>query len=127
MVIEEGFTLAKILVVDDSRTARMMCNAAISKQRPDFITIEAADGATALEAVAEQEPDLAILDMNMPGMDGLELAGRLRRQFPRLPICLLTANVQASSRRRAEEAEVFFFGKPLTEAAMREMLAHVQA
>jgi CheY-like chemotaxis protein len=87
--------------------------------------IEAADGAEALRSVTLLAPDCAIIDMNMPQMDGLELAGHLRSRFPALPISLLTANVQSFIRQRADEMHVCFFGKPLTEAIMREMLSRM--
>jgi DNA-binding response OmpR family regulator len=51
----------------------------------------ARDGGAALAAVAEQEPDLVVLDLMMPGIDGLEVCRRLRRDRPGLPVVMLTA------------------------------------
>ncbi|GLW34303.1 DNA-binding response regulator [Actinoplanes regularis] len=51
----------------------------------------AADGADGLAAIAAQRPDLVVLDLMMPGIDGLEVCRRLRRQLPDLPVIMLTA------------------------------------
>ena len=51
----------------------------------------AADGADGLAAVAAHRPDLVVLDLMMPGIDGLEVCRRLRRQLPDLPVVMLTA------------------------------------
>jgi len=51
----------------------------------------AADGADGLAAIAAQRPDLVVLDLMMPGIDGLEVCRRLRRQLPDLPVVMLTA------------------------------------
>lgn len=51
----------------------------------------AADGPAALQAVAAERPDLVVLDLMLPGMDGLEVCRRLRRELPSLPIVMLTA------------------------------------
>ena len=49
------------------------------------------DGADALTAIAEQRPDLVVLDLMMPGISGLEVCRRVRRQLPDLPVIMLTA------------------------------------
>jgi CheY-like chemotaxis protein len=109
-------------MVDDSLSARLVCGTALRQARPDYILLEAADGTEALRCASETPPDYAIIDMNMPGMDGLELASRLRALFPALPICLLTANVQNATRQQAKEKQLFFFGKPITQTTIDDML-----
>ncbi|WP_374264640.1 response regulator transcription factor [Zoogloea sp.] len=111
-----------ILLVDDSRASRMLCASVIKNMRSDVAIVEAGDGESALERVAHQAPDLAVLDMNMPGTSGLELAEHLRARHPQLRLALLTANVQESVQRRAAALGVTFFRKPIGEAVIASIL-----
>ena len=63
----------KVLVVDDSKLARMAVNKVLLALRPDWIRVEAANADEALASLAETKPDLAVMDFNMPGRDGLKL------------------------------------------------------
>lgn len=112
-----------ILVVDDSRVSRMMINAIVREARPDWTIVEAADGEQAMAAAGSSAPDLAVLDFNMPGIDGLDLAEKLHAKLPGLRISLLTANVQEATRKRAAAAGVEFTGKPITEEKILKILA----
>ncbi len=105
----------KILVVDDSRMSRMMISAIIRDKQPEWEIIEAEDGATALKLCESIEIDMATLDFNMPGMDGITLGIELRKQFPNARLSMLTANVQEAAREKAEAAGIGFIGKPVTE------------
>ncbi|MFY8135175.1 MAG: response regulator transcription factor [Aquimonas sp.] len=111
------------LVVDDSRVSRMMLSALLREQRPGLAIHEAADGAEAVARAAELRPDLVTLDINMPVMDGFEAAERIRAALPTATIVLLTANVQAASKARAETLGVHFLAKPITEAVVKQALA----
>ena len=117
MHAEDG---AAVLVVDDSRVSRMMLAALLREQRPGLEIHEAADGAEAVARAAELKPDLITLDINMPVMDGFEAAERIRALLPAATLCLLTANVQASSKARAETLGVHFLAKPISEAVVRQ-------
>ena len=77
-----------ILVVDDDPHIRQLLVYALAKA--GLATREAADGEAALAAVAEAPPDLVVLDINMPRMDGLEVCRRLRAQGD-LPILFLSS------------------------------------
>lgn len=107
-----------VLVVDDSRMSRMMIRAIILDRRPGWNVIEAGNGDEALQKVAEQAVDYATLDINMPGMDGFEVAERLHAGYPNIRVCLLSANIQESSRLRAEAVGAGFVKKPITEASI---------
>lgn len=120
MHAEDG---AAVLVVDDSRVSRMMLAALLREQRPGLEIHEAADGAEAVARAAELKPDLITLDINMPVMDGFEAAERIRALLPQTTIVLLTANVQAASKARAEALGVYFLAKPITEAVVRQALS----
>ncbi|MBP2300089.1 response regulator [Azospirillum picis] len=115
--------MTSILVVDDSRLARNMVSSVIAALRPDWTIVTAASGDEALQIVGEVSPVAAIVDYNMPGMDGLVLAERLKERFGGLPIGLLTANVQDVLKRKAEALGIRFIAKPITSDKIREFLA----
>ena len=84
-------TLPKILSVDDSRTIRLMLKRVF---RPFHCELfEAADGIEGLEAVITHQPDLIMLDYNMPVMDGVTMLRKMREldNIKRTPVIMLTA------------------------------------
>ena len=108
----------KVLVVDDSKLARIVVGKALTALQPDWTRVEAGNADEALTAVA-QGVDIAIIDYNMPGKDGLSLAEDLRARFPDMPIALATANIQDEVIARARAANATFIAKPITEDGMR--------
>ena len=100
-----------------------MCSAIIRDRLPGATLLEAGNGLEAQSVAAGQEPDLAVLDMTMPGMSGLELAELLKASHPRTRLALLTANVQDAVQQRAAGQGVRFFRKPITEAVIDDILA----
>ncbi|MCU0314163.1 MAG: response regulator transcription factor [Solirubrobacteraceae bacterium] len=96
--MDEGHVRGSVLVVDDEPTIAEIVSAYL--QSAGYETRTAPDGASALRAVADRAPDLVVLDLMMPGIDGLEVMRRLRagdRAAP-LPIILLTARGEESDR-----------------------------
>lgn len=110
---------AMVLIVDDSKLARIVVGKAIAALQPDWTRIEASNADEALSLVEAHSIDLAILDFNMPGRDGLELASDLRARFPDMPIAVATANVQDEIIARARAVNATFIAKPVTEDGMR--------
>ena len=86
----------KILVVDDDRAVRDALRRVLTLAGYQVEVAE--DGAQAIEAVAQSVPDAVVLDIGMPGIDGLEVCERLRRLGNRVPILMLTARVEVSDR-----------------------------
>ena len=82
-----------ILVVDDDQGLRELIR--ISLEHEGYTVIQAANGLECVSAVREQQPDLVLLDVMMPEMDGLEACSRLR-EFSRVPVLMLTARVQSA-------------------------------
>jgi two-component system, OmpR family, response regulator MprA len=79
----------RILVVDDDRAVREALRRALTLGGYEVGTAE--DGEGAIESVAGEVPDAVVLDLGMPGIDGLEVCGRLRMLGNRVPILILTA------------------------------------
>jgi CheY-like chemotaxis protein len=111
-----------ILIVDDSKLARIVAGKTISAIQPDWERVEAANADEALRVIGEREIDLAVLDFNMPGKDGLELASELRAAYAQMPIAIITANVQDEIIARARAVNATFVSKPVTEDGMRGFL-----
>jgi DNA-binding NtrC family response regulator len=78
-----------ILVVDDEESMRHFLGKAL--QREGYRVITAADGPDAIHAAQNDPPDLALVDIRMPGMDGVALMRTLRSALPHLPVILMTA------------------------------------
>lgn len=102
-----------VLLVDDSRVARMMTRKMIETDRPGWQVVEAATGEEALEVYSRVLPDFVVLDVNMPGMGGIEAARRLKAVYPQAVITLLTANIQDPVRDQADSLGVGFMSKPV--------------
>lgn len=119
-----------MLVVDDEPMARMLLR--LMLVRAGFEVIEAEDGSNALRLVAEQSPDVVILDVMMPGMDGFEVCEVLRRSKNKveLPIVMLSAKTDHQSIRRGLELGAnSYLTKPISPevltAHVREILTPV--
>lgn len=112
----------RILLVDDSRVARLTLQHLLKSTGATLDIQEAANADEALALFTPGSFDLALIDFNMPGMDGLELAKHLRSQEPGLRMALVTANIQDSIRQRAESLNLDFLGKPATPEQLHSLL-----
>jgi two-component system, NtrC family, response regulator AtoC len=92
----------RILIVDDEKNMRWVLGQALSGE--GFEVSEAADGKEALLAVAEQEPDIMVLDNRMPGRDGMEVLREVRSKDMTFPIIMLTAHGNVSQAVQAMKA-----------------------
>jgi len=115
----------KILVVDDERAVRESLRRALELEGYEIEL--AGDGAEALTTLAKDEtqPDAVILDVLMPGVDGLEVCRRLRATGNRVPVLMLTARDEVESRVSGLDAGADdYVTKPF---ALEELLARVRA
>jgi two-component system, OmpR family, response regulator MprA len=92
----------RVLVVDDDRPVVRMLERTLTAEGYD--TVSAADGGSALAVAERDAPDAIVLDVTMPGMDGLAVARRLREKGLTTPILLLTARDAVSDRVAGLEA-----------------------
>jgi len=114
----------KILVVDDERAVRESLRRALELEGYEIELAE--DGSRALELLeTEPEPDAMVLDILMPGVDGLEVSRTLRRKGSKLPILMLTARTQVEDRVEGLDAGADdYLTKPF---ALDELLARLRA
>jgi two-component system alkaline phosphatase synthesis response regulator PhoP len=111
-----------ILVVDDEPKIAKLARDYL--ERGGFRVVEAADGTTALVAARHDRPDLIVLDLNLPGVDGLDVCRALRRESD-VPIIMLTARVEESDRLIGLELGADdYITKPFSP---RELVARVRA
>lgn len=94
----------RILIVDDHELIRQGVRFIFSRDPQFFIAGEAANGAEAIEQVKKLNPDLVLLDISMPVMNGLEAATEIRRLAPKTKIVILTMHDSAQMRNQAQEA-----------------------
>src|ERR1043165_6951584 len=113
----------KVLVVDDSKLARMVMASAFRRLHPDWELVEPSDASQALGAVSSGGVDIALVDFNMPGLDGLELVAKIRLDAPAMPIAVVSANLQDEIIGRARELKAAFIAKPLTDEALGAFLS----
>jgi DNA-binding NarL/FixJ family response regulator len=93
-----------VLLVDDRPAVRRGLRMRLEME-PDVIVLgEASDGRAAVELAATLHPDVVVMDIEMPGMDGLTAANALRRLSPESAVIILTLYDSEDARRRAREA-----------------------
>jgi len=125
---EESASLTKptIMVVDDSITMRKV--AARLLERNNMSVLTAKDGVDAVALLQEQVPDAMLLDIEMPRMDGYELASHMRNddRLKRIPIIMITSRTGDKHRQRAMEIGVQrYLGKPYQESELLENLQQI--
>ncbi len=112
--------MKKVLVADDKDTGRELVRTVL--EDCDYEVFEAGDGMEALERAREVRPDLIILDLHMPRLDGFAVIKELRRDesFANTPVMALTASAMMGDRERALAAGFTgYIAKPIRLATLR--------
>jgi response regulator NasT len=114
--------MMRVLIADDEALTRMGLRTML-REMGHTVVGAAADGATALAMVCEIQPELAILDIKMPGMDGLTVAEAIAERCP-LPVVMLTAYSERDLVQRAAATETVqaYLVKPIREADLEPTL-----
>ena len=120
--------MARILIADDSAGHLTLVDMILSANGHEVI--RAGDGKEALALLRDTTPDLLILDVDMPYLDGLEIVSRARRvkRLARVPIILLTAQDPEVVRRHESAADVdLILSKPLSGKGLGELVEELLA
>jgi CheY-like chemotaxis protein len=90
--------LITVLVADDNDVAQRLCRRVLEKA--GYNVLIAADGLQAVEVAMSQRPAMILMDVAMPGIDGIEAMKRIKAQIPNQPIVIASAHSMASDRER---------------------------
>jgi DNA-binding response OmpR family regulator len=107
--------------VDDERIVNsMLCDVLATA---GYMVASAASGAEGLHLMPTFNPSVVVLDLGMPGMSGMEVLQQLRRDYPCIPVVILSGNQDAEVKRRALEAGAFdYLTKPFSLTLMRAVV-----
>jgi CheY-like chemotaxis protein len=94
--VEKG--LFTVLVADDNDVAQRLCKRVLEKA--GYSVLIAADGLQAVDVALNQHPSMILMDVAMPGIDGLEAMRRIKTQMPSMPIVIASAHSMASDTER---------------------------
>lgn len=115
----------QFLVVDDSKLTRTMIKCFTNEHQPNWEVIEASSGEEALALINNKCINWVTIDFSMPEMDGLALASKLKVALPHANIALLTANIQTSTREKANALGLTYIPKPVTEAKIKSYICEL--
>jgi DNA-binding NtrC family response regulator len=103
----------KVLVVDDDAVVGHSINRVLTGQ--GYQVQEAVSGREALEALGRQHYDMVFTDIRMPGMDGLDMAARMKKSYPEMPVVVITGyGTEASEKQASDLGVAGFLRKPLS-------------
>jgi CheY-like chemotaxis protein len=115
-----------VLVVDDEQSIRLLCRVNLGASGMEVL--EADDGNAGLELARSEQPDLILLDVMMPGLDGWDVARELAQDAATrdIPVVFLTARAEAADRRRgAQLGGVGYVVKPFDPVGIGEVVEDV--
>lgn len=123
-ISSNGGRAKRVLIADDKATGRELVRTVLENK--GYEVIEACDGIEALESAYRTHPDLIILDLHMPGLDGFGVIQELRlnASFATIPIIALTASAMQGDRQRAISAG--FTGYITKPVSLKELRAQVE-
>jgi two-component system, cell cycle response regulator DivK len=115
--------MEKVLIVDDNRASRDLVRAILKTVRCDIV--EATHGQEALDLIQQQRPDVVLLDIDMPGLDGLAVVKRIREDssLADLPVVAVTAFAMEGDREKGMAAGfTAYLTKPVRAALLRQQV-----
>jgi len=118
--------MKKILVADDDPTIRLLVNATL--RRDTYTLMEAMDGEQTLQVAREEHPDLILLDVGMPLLDGFEVCRQLKAdpETDDIHIVMLTARAQEAERKQGDAVGADgYFTKPFSPLALLDTISNV--
>jgi len=111
----------KILIVDDQYGIRILLTEVLQKE--GYTTFQAANGFQAIDITKEQAPDLVLLDMKIPGMDGIEILKRLKQHDETIKVIIMTAYGELDMIQEAKDlGALTHFAKPFDIDEIRKVI-----
>ncbi|MGG0492504.1 response regulator [Priestia megaterium] len=111
----------KILIVDDQYGIRILLTVVLQKE--GYTTFQAANGFQAIDITKEQAPDLVLLDMKIPGMDGIEILKRLKQHDETIKVIIMTAYGELDMIQEAKDlGALTHFAKPFDIDEIRKVV-----
>jgi two-component system chemotaxis response regulator CheY len=111
----------KILIIDDSNFSRKILRKIL--EEADCTVVEAADGMNALEVFMMESPDAVFLDLNMPGINGLDVLSKLVQFNPKARVAIASADIQEATKKIAMDlGATVYVNKPLYEEIVLKTL-----
>jgi DNA-binding NarL/FixJ family response regulator len=114
----------KVLLVDDSPDALFLLRKRLEKRRPFVVVGEATNGEDAIAQVEALMPDLVIMDVKMPGMDGVEATRQIKARFPQVSVLAFSAFGDAENTAAMRDAGAV--GYVLKDAPEEELIMRLQ-
>ena len=113
--------MAKVLIIDDSQFTRTMLKRIVKEL--GYETIEAVDGQEGLDKIINEKPDLAMTDLLMPGMSGIELLTEVKEKGVDVSVIVVSSNIQDTVKKQCMElGAIEFFNKPPNKEKIQEFL-----
>lgn len=113
--------MTRVLIVDDEEVIRALLRRTLSTDH--YEVIEAFDGEEGLRLLGESDPDLVVLDWQMPGTHGSLVLDEVKARRPSLPVVVLTSKVEERDRMLAESLRVdAFLTKPFSPVELRKTI-----
>jgi DNA-binding NtrC family response regulator len=119
--------MTTVLIVDDSKLARIVVRKALAALEPDWKCVEASSAAQAMAIIGFQPIDVAFIDYNMAGKNGLELLAEMRALNINIPIAIITANLQWAIIDRTRALKATFVPKPIVADKLKAFVDSVEA
>ena len=120
--------MTRVLVIDDEAPIRLLCR--VNLEAEGMEVLEASDGPTGLEKARNEEPDVVLLDVMMPGLDGWQVAEELidGERTSMIPIVFLTARAEARDRARGLDlGGIDYVTKPFNPVELASLVREVVA
>ncbi len=119
--------LLRFLIVDDHAPSRVVLNEMIATQPGWQVVGQATNGLEAISSVRSQQPDIVLMDVAMPQMNGIQTTRKIKATFPQTKVILFSAYVDRGYQRGSEEAgaDYFIHKEELNIQSLREIVEHV--
>jgi DNA-binding NarL/FixJ family response regulator len=117
----------KVLIADDRHTTRQGLRALLALVPQVEVIGEAKDGGESLRLVSERRPDVVLMDMQMPVMDGVEATRRIKKQWPEVRVIVLTMYARYRDQALAAGADAFLLKDGAADALAGAILAQMRA